>query len=209
MPTVFSAKLDGSEAIRYFHVSLVIYYLRQASDHAKNAAVVSEREAKFKDSLLAIMFASLCLEAFANEMAENSLSSEKLDEFQKKDRSMSVDSKIQLLFNEQWSTDLSAHESPLREVKELFRLRNKLVHYKFSEAAAKAYMPPVETRRLDGGGFMTTIDFMKQPNRIEPSLVESVDERDAARSYNAALRVIKLWNEKAGAPPDALANFTE
>jgi hypothetical protein len=30
MPTVFSAKLDGSQSVRYHHVSLVAFYLRQA-----------------------------------------------------------------------------------------------------------------------------------------------------------------------------------
>jgi hypothetical protein len=50
---------------------------------------------------------------------------------------------------------------------------------------------------------------MEKPNRIEPSLVESVDKYKAARPYNAALRIIKLWHKKADAPPDILAKFSE
>lgn len=209
MPTVFSAKLDGSEAVRYFHVSLVVYYLRQASIHAKCAAVATDSDEMFKDSLLTIIFASFCLEAFTNEMIENVFGDAKLDEYRKKERSMSVGSKLQLLFREKWSVELSTQELLLNDINELFYLRNKLVHYKFSESAAKAYMPPVETRPVDGGGSMTMIDFMKQPTRIEPSLMESTDKHEAVKSYNTALRVIKLWNKKAGAPPDALASFNE
>ena len=213
MPVVFTAKLDGSEAIRYFHVPLTVFYLEQASNHATGAANAPEGESKFKESLLAIVFASLCLEAFANEMAENKYDGKEQKDFfdlkgkykRKNNQVTSVAWKIKLLFELHWAENLLIEHSPLKEVEELSRLRNALVHYKLGEGSGKAHMPPPETHVVG----VTVFDFMKQPTRIEPSLVERTNAREAAKSYNAALRTIKMWNEKAGAPPDALARFSE
>ncbi len=217
MPIVFKMKLDGSEGIRYFHVSLSVFHLKQALHHAQAAidAANPEGETKFKESLLAIVFASLCLETFANEMAEGKFSDKELEDFSRlqgkfkiRGRATSVASKLKLLFNLYWAMDLSIEQSPLKEVEELYRVRNDLVHYKFSKSAGKAYLP-VGTCEVGNGQFMTTLDFGRQPTHVEPSLVEMINAHEAAKSYNAALRIIKLWNERAGAPPDSMPSFGE
>jgi hypothetical protein len=63
MPTVFSAKLDGSLAVRYHHVSLVTFYLRQTRSRALAAAAIPPGEEQFSEALLAIICAALCLDA--------------------------------------------------------------------------------------------------------------------------------------------------
>jgi hypothetical protein len=216
MPIVFSAKLDGSEATRYYHVPLASFYLRQAALHASTAIQATEEEPKFKEALLAIIFSSLCLEAFANEMAETKLEGDELEDFfwlrgkyKNKGRGAGAAFKIKLLFDFHWSVDLSLQESPLREADELFSLRNELVHYKLTKAAGRAYMPQGETRITEGGGFVTTFDLMREPKRVEVPVVAKINERSAVDSYNAALRIIRRWNAEAGAPADELKSFSE
>jgi hypothetical protein len=216
MPTVFTAKLDGSAAVRYFPISLAVFHLRHAFLHATAAQRATEGEPKFKEALLSIVFASLCLEAFANEMAEETLKPDELEDFfwlrrqfRSKVRAPSVVSKIRLLFERRWSAKLSLQASPLKELGELFDLRNLLVHYRLTESAAKTYLPRGSIRTESDGASVTQIDLTTQPTRVEPSLVEKVNERRAADSYNAALRVLKAWNGYAGAPADALSSFSE
>lgn len=122
---------------------------------------------------------------------------------------MPVHEKLKHLFQKRLAFALHSEQSPLKEVKELFRVRNSLVHYRLHETAAKAYIPPPERRDFDDGSSMIAIDFTKQPLRVEPSLVERINESEAAKAYNAALRIIKLWNARAGAPPDTLSNLVE
>jgi hypothetical protein len=129
--------------------------------------------------------------------------------FKSKNQAPAVARKISLLFERRWSVMLSAQESPLKEVAELFEVRNLLVHYRLTESAAKAYLPSAGARPTSDGGFVTKIDLTASPTRVEPSLVETVNERKAAASYNAALRILKLWNAHAGAPTDALGSFSE
>ncbi|SRR5713226_441959 len=216
MPIVFSARLDGSEATRYFHVPLAQFYLRQAAIHTSTVLHTTEEEPKFKEALLAILFSSLCLEAFANEMAENKLEGDDLEHFfwlkgkyKNKGTGTGVAFKFKLMFAIQWSVDLSLQESPLKEVDELFSLRNELVHYKLTKAAGRAHMPQGETHSTGRGGVITTFDLTKEPTRIELPVVAKINERTAVSSYNAALRIIKRWNAEAGAPPDALNGFNE
>jgi len=216
MPIVLTAKLNGSETIQYFHEPLAAFYLRQASIHASTAAESVEVETKFKESLLAIIFSSMCLEAFANEMAENKLIGDELEDFIRlrnkykiKGKTTGVALKIKRLFTLQWSVDLSLQHSPLREVNNLFRLRNDLVHYKITKTAGKAYMPSSESRTIGGKHIITKIDLTKEPTRTELPIIAKINEREAANSYNAALRIVKKWNTEAGAPPDALAGFNE
>jgi len=216
MPTVFTAKLDGSAAVRYFPVSLAVFHLRHASVHATAAACATEGEPRFKEALLSIVFASLCLESFANEMAEQTLKPDELEDFfwlrrqfRSKVRVPSVASKIRLLFERRWSAKLSPQASPLNEVVELFDIRNLLVHYRLTESAARTYLPLGSIRTASDGTSVTKIDLTTPPTRVEPSLVERVNERRAADSYNAALRVLKAWNSYAGAPADALSSFSE
>lgn len=215
MPVVFRANLDGSEATRYFPVPLATYYLRQSAVHAAAATMAKDAEPKLKESLLAVLFASLFAEAFANEMAENRLRGDDLKQFlwlrgkyKKKEGASGVTWKIKLLFSLYWSVNLPADQSPLKEIDEVFRLRNELVHYTPTKAAGKAYMPSGEKSSVEGGVVMG-FDFTKEPTRIEPPVVARLDADQAVSSYNAVLRIAKRWNIEADAPPDALATFRE
>ena len=217
MPTVFSAKLDGSQAVRYHHVSLVTFYLRQARSRALASASVPPSEEQFSEALLAIICSALCLEAFANEMAENVLPDAELKDFlmlrktfRKPDGVSSVSWKLRILFQKQWGHDLGSDDPTLRGVEELFNLRNALVHYKLGESAARSYLPPpAQIPNTETGQVMTVIDFMQRPTRVEAPLVNRVRPRAAAQAYNAALRVLCAWNQKAGAPSGALGSHSE
>jgi hypothetical protein len=213
MPTVFSAKLDGSLAVRYEHVSLVAFYLRLARTRALAARALPFGEEQFSEALLAIICAALCLEAFVNEMGEEILPAADLRDFlmcrkafHKPDGISAVSWKITTLFERKWSFVLDSADALVSEVEALFELRNALVHYKFGESAAKSYLPPpARVASEETGQVMTVFDFMQEPTRVEAPLVSRVHPGSAARSYNAALAVLNRWNEKAQAPPEALA----
>src|SRR5271170_5142888 len=84
MPIVFSARLDGSEAVRQFHISLVAFHLREARRHAlASASMPKGEEQHFAEALLAVLLSALCLEAFSNEMAEGVISAQELPDFLK------------------------------------------------------------------------------------------------------------------------------
>lgn len=212
MPTVFSAKLDGSLAVRYHHVSLITFYLRQARSRALASASLPPGEEKFSEALLAIICAALCLEAFVNEMAETILPDAELKDFlmlrkvfRKPENLGSVSWKITTLFQRQWGQRLEPDDALLRAVEALFDLRNALVHYKFGESAAKSYLPPpAQLASEETGGVMTVFDFVQRPIRVEEALVNRVHPHSAARAYNTALRVLSAWNQRAAAPAGAL-----
>jgi hypothetical protein len=212
MPTVFSGKLDGSHSVRYHHVSLVTFYLRQARSRALAAMKFAAGEDQFCESLLSIICAALCLEAFVNEMGEEVLPQPELKDFlmcrkgfHKPDGISAVSWKMTTLFQRKWNLALDSADLLVYDVEELFALRNALVHYKFGESAAKSYLPPpTQLADAETGQVMTVFDFMQQPTHAEKPLVNRVHPQAAARAYNAALRVLERWNEKAGAPTDAL-----
>jgi hypothetical protein len=217
MPVVFSAKLDGSEAVRFSHVSLVAFYLRQSRSRAVAASSLPTGEEQFSEALLAVILAALCLEAFANEWGENVIESNELADFMKCRRAYrmpegmgTVAWKLSIVFEKKWGLTLPRDTGLLHEVDALFDTRNALMHYKLGESAAKTHLPPpAQISDPETGAFMTVIDFELAPTRFEEPLVRRVNATLAARSYNTALRAVKLWNEKAGAPAHALSAHTE
>jgi hypothetical protein len=174
-------------------------------------------EELFSEALLAVILAALCLEAFVNEMGEEILPSADLKDFlmsrrkyQKPDGIGAVSWKIITIFDKKWSYTLSPGDQLLQDVESLFDLRNALVHYKLGESAARSYLlPPTRIANEETGEVMTTFDFMQRATRVEQPLVSRVNTGAAVQAYNAALRVLKLWNEKADAPRDALSAHEE
>jgi len=216
MPTIFQANLDGSESIRYFHVSLFAYYLRQAHVHAGNAYAATEVDSEFKESLLSILFSALSAEAFVNEMAEEKLHGTEIaafhslqNKYKRTTETASITWKVKLLFELYWQHSLAIDTEPLVGVERLSKLRNALVHYKLHDSAGKAYMPPPKTIPVEGGGFLTGFNFMQSPTRVEPPLVSRLNRRESASCFNAVLRVAKLWNQCAGAQPNSLTSISE
>jgi hypothetical protein len=218
MPVIFSAKLDGSEAVRYTHVSLVAFYLRQARLHAVSAASMPRDEQQFAAAVHAVIMSALCLEAFANEIGETVFSEQELDDFLRSRRRHKkrdgiaglVTWKIISLFEEKWGHLLLPDTELVQTIESLFELRNSLVHYKLSESSAKAYLPPPARIATDEvGGSMTVFDFMQPASRVEEPLVARVTSKTAIESYNTALRTLKLWNQLASAPDGALSAHQE
>jgi hypothetical protein len=217
MPVIFSAQLDGSPAVRYQPVSLVVFYLRQARAHVSRALELPRGESHFAEAMLAVVLSALCLEAFANEAGEELVPTGELADFLKGRNAFrepqglgSVARKLVIVFEKKWSHGLRSGRELMNDIQVLFGLRNALVHYNVGKSAAKAFLPPVPTiRDPDSGVCMTVFDFEQRATHMEPALVGRVDAKAAARGYNTAVRVLKLWNEKFGAPANALSGHPE
>lgn len=203
MPTIYEAKFDGSNAIRYFHFSLVRFYLDQAY---KNA--IKSKEEDLGDDLLVhcvsgIMLSSMALEAFANEISEDVIPKQELNDFirlrkaykKNKDES-SMLAKIRILFNKKHDHDLAKEMAD--RINELISVRNNLVHYKLSELSGRYIMPPPKKTPLGDGRFMSTIDFMVQPERIEPPFIQKVNSDASIKGFNTVLSVINKWGVLSG-----------
>jgi len=209
MPIVFSMKLDGSNAIRKQHYPIVMFYLSHAYFSAFKSVRAKSNEKAFNESMLAIIFSAMCLESFVNERAENVVSSEEIDDFLhlrkkyiKNKGEHAVVVKLTRIFNLAHAQTLPS--DLIDDCIALFELRNSLVHYKLEETAMKIMLPPakIEDNAL-------TIDFMQQPIAIEAPLIAKINPLNASKGYNAARKVIQLWNNAVGAPPASIAKFKE
>lgn len=217
MPVIYSAKLDGSAAVRYQHVSLVTFYLREARARASRALELERGEAQLAEVILGVILSALCLEAFANETGEDLVPDDELEDFFRARKAYrrpagigSVARKLVIVFAKKWSHELGSDKKLMEEIQSLFALRNEFVHYNLGKAAARVFLPPVPTiADPETGQFMTVIDFEQRANHVEPALVSRAEAQAVALAYNTALRVLKLWNEKAGAPPHALSAHQE
>lgn len=70
MVTVFEGSID-KDCVRYEHHSLVLFYLRNAKRHA-DIAIENHNEGVLQsDSVSAILFSAMSVEAFVNETAES------------------------------------------------------------------------------------------------------------------------------------------
>ena len=217
MPVIFSAQLDGSSAVRYQPVSLVVFYLREARAHVSRMLELPRGERHFAEAMLTVVLSALCLEAFANEAGEELVPAGELADFlngrknYREPRGLgSVARKLVIVFEKRWSHDLRSGTELMDDIQVLFGLRNALVHYNVGKSAAKAFLPPVPMiRDPDSGACMTVFDFEQRATHVEPALVGRVDAKAAARGYNTAVRVLKLWNERFGAPANALSGHPE
>ncbi|WP_022957171.1 hypothetical protein [Spongiibacter tropicus] len=199
MPTIFEAKIDGSNAIRYFHFSLVEFYLEQAYVNSTQAKEDQEPNHLLASSIMGIMFSAMALEAFANEISEEIIPKEDLKSFihlrkgyKKLQGESSVLAKLRILFKEKFNHDLDSDAKSGLE--KLTSLRNNLVHYKLSDLAGKYIMPPVGNMDVGGGQKMLTIDFMQKPERVEPPFIQEVTGDAALECFNHAYSVIETWN---------------
>lgn len=198
MPTVYEAKIDGSNAVRYFHFSLIRFYLDQAYEHANKSKEGDKEGRLLASSVITIMFSAMALEAFANEISEDLIPKEELNDFvrlrksyKQKEQESSLVAKLRILFERRHNHSLG--EDQLNGIEKLVSLRNNLVHYKLSELAGKYIMPPPQHTNLGNGQFMTTFDFTMMPERIEPPFVQQVSGDAAVCCFNIALLVINLW----------------
>ena len=202
MPTIYEAKFDGSNGVRYFHISLVRLYLDQAHKNAKEAGS-TENENSLASSIASIVFSSMALEAFINEVSEDVIDKEELNKFlrlkkpyQITDKEGAVCAKYRILFDKRFNYELD--EEVNTSIKSLIELRNNLIHYKLTELSGKFIMPPVKHMPTGDGGMMSTIDFMVEPERIEPPFLSKVNPAAAVEGFNTAYSVINKWGTMLG-----------
>jgi hypothetical protein len=203
MPILYEAKLDGSNAVRYFHFSLVRFYLDQAHENAKKSQEESQGTKLLGFCVSGIMFSAMALEAFANEVSEDIVPKDELNDFihlrksyRKQNGESSIGAKYRILF--QIKHDYALEKELEDEINDLATMRNNLVHYKLTELSGKFIMPPVKQTQCGDGQIMSTIDFTVQPERIEPPFIQKVSSSAAVRSFNTALSVIKKWGMLLG-----------
>lgn len=199
MVTVFEGS-HSKDCVRYKYHSLVLFYLDQSQRHAE-VSIENHTEGKLQsDSIAAIVYATMCIEAFVNEIAEDTFEKEQLSdflflkgEFKKRGKSPSTLKKLEILFSFLFNIDIprNIHKS----VCELIELRNNLVHYKFSETATKIIYPPMQQTETSNGEMMTTIDFMQTPKTVVPPLIQRITGQSAKSSYETACSVLELWNK--------------
>lgn len=199
MVTIFEGSIDN-ECIRYEHHSMVLFYLDQAERYA-DVAEKNHAEGRLQsDSIVAIVFASMCVEAFVNETAESAFRKEDLNDFtflrgkfKKRGKSSSLAKKLVIIFQEALQVDLP--RSLLDSVEELVSLRNNLVHYKLTDTATKIIYPPLAQTEGSDGQKMTVVDLVQKPKKVIPPFVQTVTGCAANRSVNTAISVLDLWND--------------
>lgn len=199
MVTIFEGSIDG-DCVRYEHHSLVLFYLDQAERYA-DVALKNHADGRLQsDSIVAIVFAAMCIEAFVNETAEGIFRKEDLGDFsflrgkfKKRGKSSSLNKKLVVIFWEAFQLDIP--RSILDSVEELVRLRNNLVHYKLTDTATKIIYPPLAQAKTSDGRLMTSVDFNQKPKRVIPPFVQTITGDAAKRSLNTAISVLELWNE--------------
>lgn len=203
MPTIYEAKMDGSNAIRYFHISLVRFYLDLSFKYSSEAVDEQKEGVLLPSSVIGIVFSAMSIESFINEVSEDVIPKEELVNFirlrktyKKSPDESSVTSKLRIMFKAKFDYDLP--EGIKQKIEEVISLRNNLAHYKLTDLAGKYIMPPTTTMPVESGGFMTTLDFTLQPERIEHPFVQSVTGLAAAKSFNCALEVINMWGRMQG-----------
>jgi hypothetical protein len=203
MVTIFEGSIDN-DCVRYEHHSLVLFYLRNAKRHADNA-IENHREGVLQsDSVSAILFSAMSVEAFLNETAESLIKQEYLEDFtflrnqyKTRGKSSSVVKKISIIFKSAFGVDVPNNLAS--SVEELVILRNNLVHYKLSDAATKIIYPPLQNTKTEDGQSFMCVDFMQEPKTVMPPFVQKITGATAIRSYEIADSVLAFWNKQVEA----------
>lgn len=200
MVTVYKGSIH-EECIRYEHHSLVLFYLEQSQRHAANSMENHTEGRLQSDSIVAIVYAAMCIEAFINETAENNFPEEKIKdfdhlngEFRQRGKSSKVIKKLSIIFKSIFDVDLPS--TLAKSVQDLINLRNNLVHYKLSETATKIIYPPMQQTKASNGSVFTTVDFMQEPKAVIVPFVQQVTGMAAKQSFETAVSVLQFWNEQ-------------
>lgn len=199
MVTIFEGSVDD-DCVRYEHHSLVLFYLDQAERYA-HVAVRNHATGRLQsDSIVAIVFAAMCIEAFINETAEEIFRKEDLDDFsflrgkfKKRGKSSVLTKKLVMIFREAFQVEVP--RSIMESAEDLVRIRNKLVHYKLTDTATKIIYPPLDQQETSDGNKMTVVDFCQEPKKVIPPFVQTITGDAAEKSLNTAISVLDLWNE--------------
>ena len=202
MPTIFEAKA-GENSIQYFHYSMVRFYLDQSFEYAIKAKEGHIENTLQANTIIAIVFAAMALEAFVNEIADGLIDKEELDHFirlrkgyHKPAGVSSLVYKINIVIEKTNGSSLSPELN--KRVENLVDLRNNMSHYKMSELTGKRILPPMRKTTLPNGEAFTTIDFMVEPIQVLPPFIAKVTAKAAVESFNTALAVLGYWGKARG-----------
>ena len=214
MPKLFEARLDGLEAIRSFPRSIVGFYLRAASDYAKEAITINDPDERLRKVISAITFSAMAIEAFINEVAEDIVPKKErasFDKTRKPYRKPSGQSALSFKYRILVAIIKPGSETPeelFRQLEALASVRNTLVHYKPSDTAGKYILPPRGRESIDGGGIKIAFRLAEKPLLIKPNFLDNISPQVAASSFNSVLRSIRHWHRLNG-DGELLTQFAE
>lgn len=200
MRTIYEAKMDGSDPIFYQPISLVSYYLECAQEY-KNQ-LENDEKPELSQTIVLIMFSTMTIESFINELAEFHIEPEYRESFDrcqkpyakpKGEKQSSVTFKLKLLVEKKYQRPLP--NDLCEEVEYLIDLRNTLVHYKTSETAGQYRMaPPIKTI-TSSGEQMITLDFTKPITSYTPPFLQKVSVESGLKAYSIAYDCLRVWFE--------------
>jgi hypothetical protein len=204
MPTIFEAKA-GENSVHYIQHSLIRFYIDQSHSNALIALKNHQSNIMQAESIVAIMFAAMTLEAFVNEIAEDVVEEPNLNDFFRlrkeyriENGESSLTAKIRILFH--LKHNLLPDETLKEQIGMLVTIRNNLIHYRLSDLAGKRILPPMKKEAMPDGTYMTSIDFMAAAENVVPPFIQKITGMAAAESFNTALSLLKTWGELAGEP---------
>ncbi|WP_223423562.1 hypothetical protein [Alcanivorax limicola] len=81
MPVIYEGRTDGSNGVRYVHISLVRFYLDQAHENALSAKLEHQDGIVLSTSIVGILFSAMSIEAFVNEICEDIIHADEINDF--------------------------------------------------------------------------------------------------------------------------------
>jgi hypothetical protein len=201
----------GKPTVHFQRVSLTGFYLECARKSAEEAlGMIDEKEQiekRLELSIMTILWATLALEAGANEKAEDIISAANLTifdqcrkQYKKPDKLSKTAWKWHWLFKVGPKVEIPPSDPPFVAAEELIQLRHSLTHYKPQDVARKVYFEPTPPVLKEDGFYHSSVwSIDMKPSKIEPSLVEAaVLHQPAAKHYMAAREVFFQWELKNG-----------
>ncbi|VAW71878.1 hypothetical protein MNBD_GAMMA12-1811 [hydrothermal vent metagenome] len=197
MPTVFRADPREQISVEYHRIQLTQYFLDWSLKYARIAK--KECEVSFENeieaSVTSIIHSALFIESFINQFAEEFIKNDELINFDRCKKSYKNTSdlsntvwKLHYILNKQTEGSISLNDNLLIRINDIIQIRHKLVHYKPEESSRKIY------RKAPSSNGMFTLDFMSEPVKIEPSLLEKeVCCLNAIAHYMSCRELLLLW----------------
>ena len=201
----------GKPTVHFQRVSLTGFYLRCARKSAETAFGIGDEkeqaERRLEVSIMTILWATLALEAGANENVENLIPESDLSAFdfcqkqyKKPDKLSKIVWKWHWLFKAGPKVEIPVTDPLFVAAEELVQLRHNITHYKPQDTARRVYFEPTPPV-LKEDGFYHRTDWSgdMKPSKVEPSLVEAaVLRQSAAKYYMAARAVFMRWGIEYG-----------
>lgn len=197
MPTVLRADPKEQISVEYHRIQLTQYFLDWSLKYVGIAK--KEYEVSFENeieaSVTSIIHSALFVESFINQFAEEFIKNDDRLNFDRCKKSYKNTSdlsntvwKLYCILNKQTEDSISLDDNLLIRINDIIQIRHKLVHYKPEESSRKIY------RKAPNSNGMFTLDFMGDPVKIEPSLLEKeVCCLNAIAHYMSCRELLLLW----------------